>query len=223
MRVIWSTLLGTTLLASCASGVGGQSGIYSAYVPPKEGSLLTYMAYADGEADMEVKQLVVATGADYTLYANISEYGDPPQQEDYFIEYSGLYWHVCGDMAPSSAERRALQQMWPISENDSTIVEGTSLTETNVPTEVKIVSVGEFDSEEFGLQPIFKVRSSFDTPETTVFAPQMSVAMRIDWGDWGSENYAGNDQLKSISEDAEGQYNRYLDYGKSQCLPAELR
>lgn len=223
MRVLLAVILGSTLLASCASGVTSSSDVFSNYVPPKTGSVLTYLAYADGEPDMEVKQLVVSTGADYTLYANLSEYGDPPQQEDYFIEYSGLYWHVCGDAAPSMIERRALQQMWPISEATSTIVDGTSLSLGNSPTEVKVVSVGEFESELLGTQPIFKVRSSFDTPETTMFAPELSVALRIDWGDWGSENYAGNDQLQSISQADPGQYDNYVQFGTSQCLPAALR
>ncbi len=222
-RIFAASTLSLVLLAGCATGTANKVSPYSVYAPPKVGTVLEYTAYAAGEPDLNLKQVVVESGSDYALYANVSETGKPPAEEDFFLEFSGVYWQVCGDVMPSASERQSLQTLWPIQQGNSTILSGTDLAGKPIPVDVSVVSTKISEDIGFGALPAFDVKTTFDVPETTTFIPELSVASRIEWGVPGTENYAGYDQLVSVAQAEAGQYEDYVSFGKSRCLPAALR
>ncbi len=222
MRILSASVLGLGLLAGCANGPGTPAGPYSNYVPPAVGTLVTYNAVSEGEPDTEIRQLVVATGEDYALYVNLPEDRTAVEQEDFYLEFSGLYWHVCGDIAPSATERRNLQAMWPVQTGAETTLSGTDLAGGQMPVTVRILNTHEQIVGEFGPKSVFDVRTDWETPEITTFLPEKSVAVPIDWGEKGSADYSGYDQLTNVEQVDLATYDAYDDYGVSRCLPASL-
>ena len=222
MRILSASILGLGVLTGCATSSSTELSPYSKYLPPKIGTLVTYTAVSEGVPEELVKQLVVATGDDYALYVNLPEYGNAVEQDDYFLEFSGLYWHVCGDIAPSATERRNLQSMWPIKEGAQTTLNGMDLAGKQMPVTVKILETRTPDAGSLISNPVFDVRTDWETPEITTFIPEKSVAMRISWGEAGSDNYSGYDQLANIEQVDLVAYKAYVDYGVSRCLPANL-
>lgn len=220
MRIIGLATLSLMLLAGCASGLSGGSGVYSAYKPPEVGTLLTVKTTDATQASKEIRQLVVANGADFAVYKNIGVGLNKQSKADYFIEYSGLYWQVCSDLQPSKNERKALKKMWPLKEGHTTKISAPNGSEGLELLDVTVEQIGVFVSEVFGEQSIFKVRTAFTTPEITMYAPDLGSALIIDWGEIGAKDYAGFDELVGIEKLSDlSRYKNQIDYGEANCVP----
>lgn len=204
------------LLSACASVATIRGGSdFGAYKPPAKGTLYTYNAvYTDGTPSEQIRQLIIDTGEDFALYANLNE--DGVQKEDFFVEYSGLYWAVCDAPQPSMDERKNIKSLWPIREGvsvDVTSGEDGSIHELAVITKVNA------GNEQIGQHPAIIVENRYEIVEISRFAPSLSATVRIDWGRMGAADYGGNDELIKIETVDLADYEAYTKMGRGLCSP----
>ncbi len=224
MRFLASLSLSAILLAGCASGVGANSGPFANYTSPNVGMMVTVKAVDENSNETRLQQLVVAQGKDFAVYKNISNDNVRPSKDDFFIEFSGLYWQVCSEPLASASERRALKKMWPLEEGASTQVLARDGAADRSLQNIAVEQVGVFVSDVFGEQSIFKVRTEFTTPEITMYAPELKSPLIIDWGEIGADDYAGFDELVQIDQIADlSAYSDDIDFAKANCTPSALR
>lgn len=104
-----AALAAAASLAPAAAGDGR-------FTPPQAGSLVTWAIERDGERETRAA-LVVASGADFTLYLDdIRTAGDQP--EHYTVEFSGVYAIGCTEPMPSMDIRDTLATLWPLQEGN---------------------------------------------------------------------------------------------------------
>lgn len=214
---IVSSVFMLTACASVGSIAGGSD--FDAYKPPAVGTLFTYNAvYTDGTPSDEIRQLIVETGEDYAVYANLdSEVG--VNVSDFFVEYSGLYWSVCDSPQPSAAERKAIRSLWPIKEGVSVNVTSG---EDGSSHEVAVITKVTAGNDAIGSHDSVIVENRYEQVEISRFAPGVSAAVRIDWGRMGSGDYDGHDELVKIETVDLANYEAYTKVGRSLCSPGPM-
>ncbi|GAB5458446.1 MAG: hypothetical protein Hens3KO_14760 [Henriciella sp.] len=81
------------------------------------GSNIYWLNGYEGGYDQSREQLI-ALGDDFAIYKTISEYltGDV---SDYFALFSGIDYRTCDGDMPTADERRALSDLWPLTEGGS--------------------------------------------------------------------------------------------------------
>ena len=236
MRVIKSAILAGMLVSGCATNNTGDeifddaatgvdainmtsatdAGPYGAYVPPEPGTLVTLQSVYKDEDDSELKQLVVASGDDYAIFANVLDSG-LSGPEDLFIEYSGVYWHDCSRPDLTNYQRDKLKALWPLEVGDSVQVpfDGD-------PTQLLTVEVVEWKDVEIDGVGTFKsavIRNAYETVDYSSFSPEMGMSLRIDWGEPGEASHAGFDVVTSIDDVELANYQDYVDLALTACLP----
>ena len=224
MRIVLSSIMGAALLAGCVSVSPGSEdgGDFAAYVPPTPGALLTIQPYLDGVSEAPLRQLVVASGADYAVYANLVENDASLDRDVFFIEYSGVHWRACGAVQPSEDERRALAGMWPLKTGANTAIQAT---EYGVEGDTQTISVEEVRTVAdplLGEQPVAVIVNAYALPEYSSYAPRLHAVLRLDWGKPGSAEHMGHDALVKSERVSLDAYRRYVDTGVQLCAPEPL-
>ena len=190
---------------------------FSSYAPPAPGTLLTLNSVYSGEADTTLNQLVVVTGEDFAIYANLLP-GGLGGVEDLFIEYSGVFWQDCGKPALTEYQRTKLTELWPLEPADTVMVPFDGNPGEPMRVEVQGWSDEDFGGE-IGTHKVVKVMNAYEAADYSSFAPALGLSLRIDWGEPGDETHAGFDQVTSIETVDLGGYQEYVDIANSVCKP----
>jgi hypothetical protein len=180
--------------------------------------MMTVNSISEGDHSSAVTQLVVDASDDYAVFAVLGETG--LSKENYFIEYSGLFWHGCGEKGPTASERDGLAGMWPLAVGKSTQVVVPDIAGDLRGVRIEIKDLVSRQSEVYGDKNIAIVQSYQPLVETSEYAVELGANVRIDWGVPGSDNYDGYDEVVSISEDYANRYADVVAFGKANCTPS---
>ena len=188
----------------------------AAYRAPAPGTKLHLRTVVPGQDEAELTQLVLVTGNDYAIYANLLPDG-LGGVEDLFIEYSGLYWHDCGQPKLNAAQRAQLSGLWPLEPGNSTVLSslGGDINEMTVTVEAaRIIESGPLAGEQ-----AFQISNRYDQVDYSTFVPARGLAARIDWGDKDSDQYDGYDELMSSELVDLADYQQFVALARSACIP----
>ncbi len=224
MKRVVGAILSSALLASCVTTqVEEEANVFASYKAPEVGTkfVVNYISEDSPDGPDQFEQVVVATGEDYAVYA-IPDEELGLQADSFFIEYSGVFWQVCGDRQPDQSERLALQGLWPLEAGKTATVTSSDVDGSIRKVDVSVLALETDTSDAFGEQPVASVHSAVEFPEYMRFAPQLSTPLRIDWGEPGSANYDGYDELVSIEKTNLEDYALWVDFGAKICAPQPL-
>ena len=232
MRILAAIVVGSALLASCTTsddiGPGSATTVppaetaventlsaHAEYTAPKPGTMLTLTSVFKGEEDSEINQLVVASGQDYAIYANILDDG-LQGPGDFFIEYSGLYWQE-GGLAPlTDYQRRKLVELWPLQPGDA--VQLPYQGDLSQMMDIEVVGWAETSTARLGDLDVVKILNSYAERDYSTFSPRLGVSVRIDWGEPGTDGHLGYDELTAIKQVNLAEYAEYSQIATSACL-----
>ncbi len=193
-----------------------QSGLKS-YHPPKPGTMLRLKSVFHGEVDAELQQIVLMSGDDYAVYANMAD-GGFSGPADLFVEYSGLYWQDCTEPPLSDYQRGKLQDLWPVSVGKSvTLPFKGNVAEAMT---VSVVGIEKATHASLGELDVVRVANSYESVDYSDFSPKLGVSIRIDWGEPGTDANIGYDELVSLGQADLSQVSSLIELAQQHCMPA---